>query len=220
MRTHSRILWSRLFRRCAAFFLATLAVWALLAGTGWGLAAGSLDALTSSPLFVSAAPPGRAGECGDWNHDGRAGLLAASGGGSVGAAAQGAGIDDTDPLAAQPTPSAAPAPSATPPGGGRATRSHRRARGHCGAHPGPHPAPTDMPMPTACISITGPTCPSIWLRPPRPHQGPAPQQGPQILIIYIPMPPRPTLRTAATSTPLVTRIPVPWTKLQYDPGGK
>ena len=55
-------------------------------------------------------PPGRAGECGDWNHDGRAGLLAASGGGSVGA-----GIDDTDPLAAQPTPSAAPAPSATPP---------------------------------------------------------------------------------------------------------
>ena len=55
MRTHSRILWSRLFRRCAAFFLATLAVWALLAGTSWGLAAGSLDALSASPLFVSAA---------------------------------------------------------------------------------------------------------------------------------------------------------------------
>ena len=55
MRTHSRILWSRLFRRCAAFFLATLAVWALLAGTSWGLAAGSLDALSASPLYVSAA---------------------------------------------------------------------------------------------------------------------------------------------------------------------
>ena len=115
MRTHSRILWSRLFRRCAAFFLATLAVWALLAGTGWGLAAGSLDALSASPLFVSAALQAELGsvetgtvmdELDFWQRlvVDQSALLR-----------QGAGMDDTDPLAAQPSPSAPPAPSATAP---------------------------------------------------------------------------------------------------------
>ena len=115
MRTHSRILWSRLFRRCAAFFLATLAVWALLAGTGWGLAAGSLDALTSSPLFVSAALQAELGNVETGTTMDELDFWQRLVGEQSALLRQGAGIDDTDPLAAQPTPSAAPAPSATPP---------------------------------------------------------------------------------------------------------
>lgn len=48
------ILWKRLLRRCAAFFLATLAVLTLLAGVGGGLGQAFL-ALGEEPEFVAAA---------------------------------------------------------------------------------------------------------------------------------------------------------------------
>ena len=48
------ILWKRLLRRCAAFFLATLAVLTLLAGVGGGLGQAFL-ALGEEPQFVAAA---------------------------------------------------------------------------------------------------------------------------------------------------------------------
>lgn len=50
-----RILWGRVFRRSAAFFMATLAVWGLLMGAGKGAAAEAFQALGDSPEFVTAA---------------------------------------------------------------------------------------------------------------------------------------------------------------------
>ena len=50
-----RILWGRLFRRCAALFLATLAVWALVLCLGAGTAADALRSLGEDPDFVAAA---------------------------------------------------------------------------------------------------------------------------------------------------------------------
>ena len=49
-----KIQWGRLFRRTAALFLATLAVWLLAVCTGTGAAAGALQRLGESSEFVSA----------------------------------------------------------------------------------------------------------------------------------------------------------------------
>ncbi len=55
------ICWTLVLRRTAAFFLATLAVWALLAGAGQG-SAGHLSALGEDPVFVAAALRAELGE--------------------------------------------------------------------------------------------------------------------------------------------------------------
>lgn len=52
---HSGIRWGRIFRRGAALFMATLAVWALLAGSGVGAVEDALRGLGENPEFVSAA---------------------------------------------------------------------------------------------------------------------------------------------------------------------
>ena len=49
------IAWGRLLRRGAALFMATLAAWALLMGSGAGAAGGALKELGENPAFVSAA---------------------------------------------------------------------------------------------------------------------------------------------------------------------
>ena len=91
------------------------------------------------PALCLRRPPGRTGERGDRNGDGRAGLLAAPGGGSVGAAAPGRGDGRHGPPG-RPAKSLRPARAIrhSPGGGGRASRGHRRARRYRGAHPGPH----------------------------------------------------------------------------------
>ena len=54
-RRHNGMQWGRLLRRSAALFMATLAVWALLAGSGVGAVEDALRGLGENPAFVSAA---------------------------------------------------------------------------------------------------------------------------------------------------------------------
>ena len=69
-----RIAWGRLLRRGAALFMATLAAWALLMGSGAGAAGGVLRDLGENPAFVTAALQAELGEPGE--SDGPDGLSA------------------------------------------------------------------------------------------------------------------------------------------------
>ena len=98
------IAWGRLLRRGAALFMATLAAWALLMGSGAGAAGGALRDLGENPAFVTAALRAELGEVAQSPQplDGLSGwerlVLEQSAWLLGGAATADSGAEDTEPL--------------------------------------------------------------------------------------------------------------------------